>query len=236
MSEYEIATLSYMWWQNAIAIGGFLLTIISIGAVYLDYRHRKNKEAADKAIDMAKYFMDEILMGLAIIGKEFTAKGIDKILRKHKFFKYEDFDKNELDTLFTEKEIKELSKKIGDIKVDLPVELGKTVNVNIGSFCAIILNKLEYMCMYLSSRVADDSYIYNSLHQVFLNSVQLLYFNIANLNVDEKDKYYRNIIDVYNNWKNKYLKEQNKEEKCNEKIKQHERKLKKKISKSKKIN
>lgn len=236
MTEYESLSLTYMWWQNAIAIGGFLLTIISILSVYFDYRHRKNKEVAEKAIDMAKYFMEEILTGLTILEIQYKKEGIDGLIKKYKFFEFEDFDLEELKSLFSNQEIQEISKKINDTKITLKNSNGESLEVSIISFASDLLNKLEYMCMSITSGVADDSYIYDSLHQTFLSTVQLLYVHIAERNINEKDKFYRNVIKVYNKWKNKYLKEQSKEERINNRIEKNKKKIKKKMGSNKKIN
>lgn len=84
------------------------------------------------------------------------------------------------------------------------------------------LNKLEYICMDISSKAADSNYIYQSLHQIFLRTIRTLYMDISIVNTNSTDKFYTNIIHVYNSWKNKYLKEQKLEErkikKSNEKI------------------
>lgn len=75
------------------------------------------------------------------------------------------------------------------------------------------LNKLEYLCMEISSRAADSNYIYQSLHQMFLRSVRILYLEISALNTKYADKYYTNIIHVYNLWQKKYIKQRDAEQK-----------------------
>ena len=72
---------------------------------------------------------------------------------------------------------------------------------------AATLNKLEYICMNISSRAADSNYIYQSLHQIFLRTIRNLYMEISIINTNACDKFYTNIIHVYNMWRNKYLHE-----------------------------
>lgn len=72
--------------------------------------------------------------------------------------------------------------------------------------------------MYISARVADEKYIYNSLHQQFLKAISLLYISISLANTDNKDKYYTNIIEVFNIWKTKYIQSDNKEKKLKKKL------------------
>ena len=69
--------------------------------------------------------------------------------------------------------------------------------------------------------------------------MQLLYISIAKRNITEKDKYYRNVIKIYNKWKNRYLREQEKEERINAKIEKQQKKIKnikKKMGINKKVN
>ncbi len=87
-------------------------------------------------------------------------------------------------------------------------------NILMNEFYAIkceTLNRLEYICMYFNSGLANSDAVYQSLHQTFLKSVCILYYNISRLNITGKDKYYTNIICLYNKWNNMYL-EANKKE------------------------
>lgn len=68
-----------------------------------------------------------------------------------------------------------------------------------------LLNILEYFCMYFNTGVAAENVVYQSLHQSFLDVVKICYFDIAKFNETGKDKYYTNIIDLYNLWNTRYL-------------------------------
>lgn len=82
-----------------------------------------------------------------------------------------------------------------------------------------VLNELEYLCMNLSSQAAGSKYVYQSLHQVFLRTVRLLCVQIAlSNNKSYSDKYYTNIIHIYNEWSNLYLQNLKKEEKLRDKV------------------
>lgn len=218
-------------------------SVIGLAAIFIakaEYKHNKSKESAEKAIDMAKYFMDEILPGLSLINKLCEDNGIGELLNKYKFYEYDDFDSDELHNLFSENEIKRIVDvfKNTDIPNDLACESenNKEKSIKLKLLSAILLNKLEYMCMYIASEVADGEYIYNSLHQMFLSSDQTLYVNIARLNVNEKDKYYTNIIEVYNQWKERYFVEAEREERLSQELEQKIREVKKNFKKSKKIS
>lgn len=72
------------------------------------------------------------------------------------------------------------------------------------SFALLIentLNRLEALCINISSKAAGSQFIYDSLHFIFLSTIEILSIKIATDNVDNVDKYYINIISVYNMWK-----------------------------------
>lgn len=81
-----------------------------------------------------------------------------------------------------------------------------------------ILNKLEYICMDISSKATDSSFIYQSLHQMFLRTVRTLAVSMSIDNNNFSDKYYTNIIHVYNDWTSRYEKDIKKEKRKKEKI------------------
>ncbi|MDD4154222.1 MAG: hypothetical protein PHT30_02280 [Bacilli bacterium] len=66
------------------------------------------------------------------------------------------------------------------------------------------LNRLEAMSMYFVKGIADDSVIYQSLHQTFIRFVKLMYPFIASLNTDNLHKYYTCIISLYEKWNKCY--------------------------------
>lgn len=62
------------------------------------------------------------------------------------------------------------------------------------------LNHLEAICINISSKAAGSQFIYDSLHQSFLNTVEMLSVVISANNNNNVDKYFINIIEVYNMW------------------------------------
>lgn len=67
-----------------------------------------------------------------------------------------------------------------------------------------LLNKLESFAMYFNYKVADEEVVYQSLHQSYISIVISLYVKIASINKDPKDKYYTNVIELYNKWNDRY--------------------------------
>lgn len=62
------------------------------------------------------------------------------------------------------------------------------------------LNRLEAICININSQAAGSQYIYQSLHQEFLKSVHILSILISKSNKNNFDKFYTNVIYVYNIW------------------------------------
>lgn len=127
---------------------------------------------------------------------------IDKTTRKIKV----DINKNKIEEI---QEIKNINPYILQNK-DLPYHFFDLVSD--------VLNQLEYMCMDISSKATDSRYIYQSLHQMFLRTVRTLAVDISVDNKNFSDKYYTNIIHVYNDWTTRYIKDLKIEKRKKEKI------------------
>ncbi|MBD5152392.1 MAG: DUF4760 domain-containing protein [Oscillibacter sp.] len=70
----------------------------------------------------------------------------------------------------------------------------------------LLLNDLEWFSMQCRYGVADEKLLYQSLHQTFLAEVQLLYFFISFHNENSEDKFYTNVIWLFELWRNRLMK------------------------------
>lgn len=215
MTEYELASLEISKQANYFEIAVILLTFFSVLGFYIDYRNRKNKEKTEKSILLAKQFAQKTIVKISIIISTFEHLNLDKIINKIKFTRFIEFDAEELKELYSKDEISLFIQTLNDYDKD-----GK-----FDSLIANTLNELEYMCMYISTGVADKNCIYNSLHQQFFKAISYLYFNISLINTDNKDKYYTNIINVYNVWTAQYVKACNREKRFKKKLKPKSKKI-----------
>lgn len=209
MSEFEVLTLQQESRNFYLAIIVAIITFFSALLIYIDYRNRKKKEKAEKSIEIAKEFAKDIIGPISVLYAFFESFEIDKIINKVKFLHFEDFDLEELKSHYHEIDIIEYKKLMDQNDPEHEIRC----------ISRDILNSLEYLCMYIATNVADGKYIYNSLHQQFFKTISLLYFEISLINTDNKDKYFTNIIHVYNQWKKKYLKDIKNEEKFKKKKK-----------------
>lgn len=63
-----------------------------------------------------------------------------------------------------------------------------------------LLNNLEYFAMYFTHNLADESVVFQSLHQSYFEVVETMYYNISSHNTTPNHKYYVNVIELYKNW------------------------------------
>lgn len=215
LSQFEQITIQQAnreFWLNVIIA---LITFISAAVVYSDYKNRKRKERAEKSINIAEEFAQSIIPKISILFTHYESIKLMDIVNQVKFINFSDFDKDEMEELYSKDDIAkyiQIANSNNMFKIN-----GK--DVELGGFVTTILNELEHMCMYITTRVADEKYIYNSLHQQFFKAISTVYLNICMTNTNNKDKYYTNIIAVFNLWKKKYIKASKKEKKIKKKLK-----------------
>lgn len=157
---------------------------------------------------------------------------IAAILREIDTGKFNDFDKRECDKIFTKEQSDALksairNKKFADavmsaVKIyslnevlDASIEAidneKRTCRVNpeqiANSFMDMIvmeiMNDLEYFAMNFTHGLADETAVYSSLHQIYIEVMQLLYYQISQMNDSLGEKYYTNAIELYKTWKGK---------------------------------
>lgn len=92
------------------------------------------------------------------------------------------------------------------------------------------LNHLEAICINISSQAAGSQFIYDSLHQSFLRTVEILSIKISSNNHNNVDKYFTNIIQVYDMWNKQKTKDIRKLRKTQSKIDKLNNKAKKEIN------
>ena len=188
------------------------------------------KDRIQKAIDLAGYYKDNILQNTILIKHVYEMVGIKEILNKINFQNITHFDIYELegnisiddrnailkapaDKKMTDAliQMSEIIKNWDDCKeVSINEEEGKLVRKMTVEKNAIlykfqmqlneILNNLEFFAMHFIHGTADDSVIYQSLHQSYIETVQLLYYDISANNIPGESKLYTNVIELYNKW------------------------------------
>lgn len=225
---------------------------IIIGAFFALFQYDKNKKQKqqEKGSEISYRFSDKIALKLSIIcGILRNESFINENILSLDPFALKEFDCDEVKTKFkkTNKKIKEYEKLIDSkaIQEKYYIYLNNALSNNDKenfpkTFHLLIdttLNELESICMDISSTIAGSQFIYPSLHQLFLDTIHILYLHISSINKTNKiliDKYYTNIIFVYNDWNKIRKKDINKKKKIDIKIKQINKQKARKINKAKK--
>ncbi len=79
----------------------------------------------------------------------------------------------------------------------------------------LVLNNMEFFALHFKHKTADESVIYQSLHQTYIRYLPYLYYYIAKANSDPSEKLYTNVIWLYGEWTNtKHKKNIEHAEKC----------------------
>ncbi len=84
--------------------------------------------------------------------------------------------------------------------VETSLEVRSVAQKFMGTIVQDTLNDMEFFAMHFTHRTADESVVYQSLHQTFLEIVYALYYDISSINRAGCSKYYTNIIELYEVW------------------------------------
>ena len=180
------------------------------------------------AVELSKYYKDNILILSPSIKEIFIDSGISNILSNIDITKIKHFDTTELNELLGAENINALkktqeSKEFFNAmqKANLIHNLGMdkelfaniddddrpkddldrlAISRSLNKLIIKLLNSMEYFAMNFTHKVADESVVYESLHQTYISIVQMLYYNISNKNNLSTKKFYSNLIELYDIW------------------------------------
>ena len=209
----------------------FVGLIITAFWSMIQYNKNKAIQQQEKASEIASDFADNIIEKLSIIScvlmsnedirkmvhklvhskklKQFTTWEVSSALEDEKCF-------DNYQQIISSKSIQRNYKKI--LKKHYNSEERKKFNSEFLLLVENTLNHLEAICINITSKAADSQFIYASLHQSFLNTVELLAIKIASNNNNNIDNYYTNIAQVYKMWNTQKHKDETKLKKTKRKI------------------
>lgn len=222
-----------------------IFTILSVATFCISYSYNKRKEFKQKACDLAKYYADNIMWKISFLMIVFKEEQLDTYFREcFDISKIYNFDKKELLSLVGgEENYENMRKKIFAVKASsidkarilLGKGLGSNQNeqnqnpavLNIEFFRLVdsLKNELEWFSMNFVHNLADNSIVYESLHQTFFSNVSLLYFFISKENTNSYDKFYINLITLFRKWEERVEKSKQMEKRINEEAEAAEEKL-----------
>ena len=219
-------------------ISGVVIAVWQYYLSYIDSKTNVDIIRVQKAIDLSEYYKDNILAYFAPINFILVNSGISDILSKIDDEKIKHFDQKELEVYLSQVDIQEIKKiqeseKFFEVvvKADYLYNLGLDrkmvyhyLNKNsqrplspldsemfsrfLGKLITKSLNNMEYFALHFTHNVADESVVYKSLHQTYIDMVRMLYYNIAIKNPLSPKKYFTNIIELYEVWNKRALEDE----------------------------
>jgi len=176
-----------------------------------------------KAINLAGFYKDRIIVGASLISRVYKASGLyAKVIRPTD--KMLHFDVSEKNTLFPDNDEAAIAKLMGTedfcnivkelkffvdeekIKEEDPF-FAKLAEKKVATLIQRVLNDLEYFAMHFVSAdtngvscTADEKFVYQSLHQTYIELVSVLYRNISVNNISNSEKYFTNVILLFRKW------------------------------------
>lgn len=83
---------------------------------------------------------------------------------------------------------------------DIEINLNSLLISFMSGIVTNMLNDLEFFAMHFTHNTADESVVFQSLHQTYIQIIKNLYYNISRYNKPSEGKYYTNIIELYEIW------------------------------------
>ncbi len=203
-----------------------LIAFLSLIVAFIAYLFQRNALRKQKACELAKYYAEQIIPRIRFISlvlenikqtppdnqDEFVHIATDKFKGKMKRFDRGEYNelwgyapnikKTYLDNI-TYEHLKIASEKsLFDIESLCNEEstVDKIYPHVFGRIVRDLLNALEAFSMLFRYNIADEKMVYQSLHQVLLLRMPLLYYFIAEENLKTEERWYESIIWLYCKW------------------------------------
>lgn len=222
-----------LYYSSQIITSIFVISgvVIAVWQYYLTSKSAKTDleiQQVQRAIDLSEYYKDNILHYYPAIKYIFKATGISDIIEKVKIDEMETFDYTELLKRFTKEDIDKLkelqnSSKFAETAIKAIVIYGlndkftfeviqptesdsAAIVAYVSNLVDSLLNNMEFFALHFAHKTADETVVYQSLHQTYLEIVQYMFYDIANRNTDPANMYYTNIIWLFREWRNEHTK------------------------------
>ncbi len=189
---------------------------------------KMDNERIQRAIDLSEYYKDNILNRFGVMKYMFQQLGIEDILKGIAPERMKEFNKLELEEVLSKAKQETIKTALGSKEVvDAIMDAEKIYGIKfdldqyiendegeakvkpffpqavMSNVVNSLLNNMEYFAMNFAHETADESVVYQSLHQTYLEAVQLLYYNIAINNSTDGKQLFTNVVDLYKTWYNK---------------------------------
>ena len=210
--------LGKIYYATQILVSFFAIvgTIVAVFQYVSNSNIAKVEADKQKKIEAARLANDFRGDALPLINKLIKAYAMsdleEKVLKVLEKSNLKDFNKNEVDSIFGEKNVVNIRILIGEnylknnksnlenSKEDSTVQILDAVK-EVGHLATDISNLLEYYCICFNTNIADDETVYQSLHDVFFITVHMVYIFSFYGNINEHNRKFYNIMVLYKKWK-----------------------------------
>lgn len=234
----EKAEYVYYVSQTMLAVFAMIGVVIAVWQFHLSYKQVLAADSLLKiqnAVNLSRYYKDEILSESTYVIDVYNESGISKILDDISFDNMKQFDQNEMQATTLSLQKVETIKKILDsddfVRLIHKKEkefFPESPLANLGQYdedaqkftfsdeekkslshhfhhahIARTLNSLEYFAMNFQHGIAEESVVYDSLHQTYAKYMRIFYYDISSSNTSKENKYFSNAIYLYNLWYNR---------------------------------
>lgn len=233
----EIITNIFVIVAGCVAISQYLLSVQNTKKTLLkdiEIRekeiYQRDREKIVKAIELARYYKDEILPSMRKLKKIYKEIGIYDVMQSIDKNLMLNFDIVELEKILSKKQIEQIKnldskypiatvlqensvaynidhsqKTIINVNSDkhVDIEEKKTETQQSNDFSELVinvLNSLEYFSMHFVHNTADHTVVYQPLHMTFLEVIRMLYYNISSVNIKGEQKFFINTITLFKKW------------------------------------
>lgn len=219
-------------------ISGVVIAIWQYYLSCVESKRNLDVICVQKAIDLSEYYKDNILSYIAPIRYILRKSGISDVISKIDKSHMLHFDEKELYSCLKQEDITKLkdiqkSERFFEIVIEansiynlglnqklisyyedeekikqLSAEQQDILATFLGKLITKVLNNMEFFALHFTHKVADESVVYTSLHQTYIDIVQMLYYNIASKNPLSTVKFFTNVIELYEIWNSKAMDEE----------------------------
>lgn len=135
---------------------------------------------------------------------ESDIKQLQKIQKSPEFYEAI-MDANDIYNLnfrFTERKTR-VKNEHGQDEIKIEINSDSIMLEFMANILTTVLNNMEFFALHFKHKTADESVIYQSLHQSYIEIMPYLYYYISKQNTSPTEKLYTNVIWLYNRWKEK---------------------------------
>lgn len=219
--------------SSIFVVGGVVVAVWQYCLCCQDTRTNLEIVQVQRAIDLSEYYKDNILRYLPAIYYIFDNSGATEILHSVHFDKPE-LERllskkkiNSLRNLLKKPEFLQAVVEANDIynlnmkfrqridfnkdsqdnKPDMKIDVQSIVVAFLARLITQVLNNMEYFALHFRYNTADESVVYQSLHQSYVKSISYLYYYISLNNEDPSNKLYTNVTWLYHKWREEQQKQ-----------------------------